>query len=84
MAEFTVIPDQEAPKRAKTSGKLTSRMREFEGYLDKLKKNQVGKLTPEAGESARGLALRISRAAKRREKEIETWVVDGVTYFKHR
>ena len=57
-------------------------MREYEGYMKDVKRGDVGKLTPGANESARGLALRVSRAAKRVGKSADTWVVDGALYFR--
>ncbi|MCC6381124.1 MAG: hypothetical protein IT304_01390 [Dehalococcoidia bacterium] len=56
-------------------------MREYEKYIDSVTAGKVGKLTPSKGESARGVALRISRAGKRVGKSVNTWVVDGVVYF---
>ena len=53
------------------------RMREYAGHIGSLKAGQVGKLVPEEGETVRGLALRIGRAAPRRLNRVaETWVVD--------
>ena len=57
-------------------------MREYEGYVKDVKRGDVGKLTPGANESARGLALRVSRAAKRLGKQADTWVVDKDFYFR--
>jgi hypothetical protein len=56
-------------------------MLEYDRYIDSLKANQGGMLVPEDGESLRGLALRISRAAKRRGREADTRVVNGAVYF---
>jgi hypothetical protein len=56
-------------------------MREYEKYIEQVRSNQVGKLTPSRGESPRGVALRVSRAGKRAGKSVNTWVVDGVVYF---
>ena len=59
-------------------------MRLYEDYVRTLKSGEVGKLVPDSGESPRGLALRVSRAAKRADKQISTWVVDGAVYFESR
>lgn len=81
MAEFTVIKDSDAPRPARQTGRLAARMREYEKYIDAVPAGKVGKLTPSRGETARGIALRISRAAKRQGKSSNTWVVDGTVYF---
>ncbi len=82
MAEFSVVSEREAPKPTRQTGRLAARMREYEQYVTSVKGGQVGKLAPARGESPRGLALRVSRAGKRIGKTIDTWVVDGVVYFK--
>jgi hypothetical protein len=81
MAEFSVIKDSEAPRPARQTGRLAARMREYEKYIDAVPAGKVGRLTPSRGETARGIALRISRAAKRKGKSSNTWVVDGTVYF---
>jgi hypothetical protein len=82
VAEFSVVPEREAPKPTRQTGRLAARMREYEQYVTSVKSGQVGKLTPVRGESPRGLALRVSRAGKRIGRSIDTWVVDGNVYFK--
>jgi len=57
-------------------------MREYEKFVESVGAGKVGKLVPSRGETARGVALRISRAAKRMERATETWVVDGTVYFR--
>jgi hypothetical protein len=66
---------------ARQTGRLAARMREYEKYVESVKSGQVGKLAPSRGESARGVALRVSRAGKRAGKSVNTWVVDGTVYF---
>jgi len=56
-------------------------MAEYESYVAGVRRGQVGRLSPGQGESARGIALRISRAARRSGKEVQTWTTDGVVYF---
>lgn len=82
MATFTVIDAASAPKPNRQAGALAARMAEYDGYVAGVKKGQVGKLQPAANESPRGLALRVSRAGKRLGKPVDTWVVDGVLYFR--
>src|SRR5258706_4985791 len=81
MARFSVVKRAEIPAAPKTTGRLVSRMREYDQYIDSLKANQGGMLTPEEGETARGIALRIARAAKRKGRQADTRVVNGVVYF---
>ena len=82
MATFTTLKADKAPQPTKQTGRLVARMREYEEYVTSVKRGEVGKLTPGPKESARGLALRISRAAKRLGKEADTWVADGTLYFR--
>jgi hypothetical protein len=84
MATFSVIGEREAPRPLKQSGRLAARMREYEDYVKQVVPGQVGKLMPGDGESPRGIALRIGRAARRMDKVADTWVVDDVVYFKAR
>lgn len=81
MAEFSVVKEADAPRPARQTGRLATRMREYEKYIEQVKPGQVGKLSPARGESPRGIALRVSRAGKRVGKSVNTWVVDGVVYF---
>jgi len=82
MAEFSVIKESEAPRPARQTGRLAVRMREYEKFVEAVGSGKVGKLVPAKGETARGIALRISRAAKRMNKSTETWVADGSVFFK--
>lgn len=81
MADFSVIKETEAPHPTRQTGRLATRMREYEKYITSVTDGKIGKLTPSRGETARGIALRISRAGKRLDKIVTTWVVDGVVYF---
>ncbi len=81
MAEFSVVKEADAPRPTRQTGRLAIRMREYEKYIDSVPSGKAGKLVPAKGESARGIALRVSRAAKRSGKSANTWVVDGVVYF---
>ena len=82
MAEFQVVDSSEVPRPTRQTGRLDARMKEYENYLTSVKKNQVGKLSPSPGESARAVAMRVSRAARRLNRQADTWVVDGIVYFK--
>ena len=83
MADFSVVKETDAPRPARQTGRLAARMREYEKYVDSVPAGKVGKLVPGRGESPRGIALRVSRAAKRAGKTINTWVVDDTVYFAH-
>jgi hypothetical protein len=81
MADFAVIDAAKAP-RPHRPNVLAKRMAEYEGYVLAVKKGQVGRLAPSVGETARGLALRIGRAARRVGKRVTSWVADDVLYFR--
>ena len=81
MAEFSVVKESDAPRPARQTGRLAVRMREYEKFVDSVPAGRVGKLVPARGESSRGIALRVSRAAKRAGKTVNTWVVDDTVYF---
>lgn len=81
MAKFTKMSREKAPNPVRQTGRLKARMHEYEDYVAGVKKGDAGRLEPEGGETPRGIALRISRAAKRMGVSIRTWVVDGAVYF---
>lgn len=81
MAEFSVIKEADAPRPTRQTGRLAIRMREYEKFVDGVSSGKVGKLVPSRGETPRGVALRVSRAGKRMNKAINTWVVDDTVYF---
>jgi hypothetical protein len=83
MAKFSKIARKDAPEPARQSGRLNVRMRQYEEYVRSLKSGEVGKLVPDSGETTRGIALRVSRAAKRGSMSVKTWVVDSIVYFEH-
>jgi hypothetical protein len=57
-------------------------MKQYEEYVNTVKKGQAGRLVPQQGETARGVVMRVGRAAKRLGKSTEAWVADGVVYFR--
>ena len=81
MAKFAVIAQKDAPKPIRQTGRLKSRMAEYDNYITQLGARDAGCLVPDDGETARGVALRVSRAGKRIGKTVDTWVVDGKVYF---
>jgi len=56
-------------------------MTEYEGFVRTVKRGQVGRLIASASENERCLMLRVSRAATRIGKAVDSWAVDGVVYF---
>lgn len=76
-----MIKESEAPRPSRQTGRLAARMREYEKFVEGVPAGKVGKLVPSRGETPRGVALRVSRAAKRMNKTISTWVVDDMVYF---
>ena len=84
MATFERIPAGKAPPRpasTKPSG-LQARMRVFERYAAEVGDGEVGVLEPEHSETTRGLAMRMSRAAGRLGRILESWPFEGKLYFK--
>lgn len=81
MAQFSVVKEADAPKPGRQSGRLAARMREYERYVEAVGAGKVGKLTPGSDETARGIALRVSRAGKRMGRHVNTWIVDDTVYF---
>lgn len=84
MATLVVIPSTEAPRPPRPVRAHDLSMKAFEDYLMQVKAGKVGRLVPnEEGETPRGLSLRVNRAARRMNKTVNTWVVEGVVYFSH-
>ena len=83
LASFSKLPAaSNTPPRPRQADKLTERMAEYHSLVAGVKKGQVGRLVPGKGETARGVALRVSRAGNRVGKSVDAWVVDGQVYFK--
>jgi hypothetical protein len=81
MAQFSVLKEADAPRPTRQTGRLAARMREYERYVEQVGSGKVGRLSPTREESARGVALRVSRAGKRVGRSVNTWVVDNQVYF---
>jgi hypothetical protein len=82
MPDFSVVDEAAAPAAPRTRPALVRRMREYEGYVTAVKPGRVGRLNPGAGETAKGLAIRISRAGRRIGKRVHTWISGDVVYFR--
>jgi hypothetical protein len=82
MPTFEVLSAKDAPERPRRPGASAQRQREYEAYVTGLGKGRVGRLQPGKDETPRAVAVRVSRAARRLGREVETWVVDGAVYFR--
>jgi hypothetical protein len=81
LAVFTTVVAGSAPRRIQRSRKLNERMKEYEGYLSRVRPGCVGRLVPDSGESTQGVRRRVARAARRLERPIRVWDADGAVYF---
>lgn len=79
MAQFTTIKKADAPLPIR-GGRLR-RMALYEDHVRNVLPGEVGRLIPDKGETARGLALRVGRAARRIQRPMRAWINDGVLYF---
>ena len=82
MATFSVVDAVKAPPQPNPYSRFGARQAQYDAFVAGVKKGQVGQLRPGENETARGVALRISRAGTRTGKTVQAWVVDGVVYFK--
>ena len=81
MARFQKISKADAPIPTRQPGRLTARMRLYEEHAGSIRVGEVGKLTPDKDETARGVALRIGRAGRRINKPVKAWIDRGIVYF---
>jgi hypothetical protein len=81
MAKFQKIPKSQAPVPVRQTGRLAARMRLYEEHVASIGAGEVGKLIPDRDETARGIALRIGRAARRVNRPVKTWIDKSVVYF---
>ena len=82
MATFSTIDAGKAPANVRPTAKGHESMAKYDAFLRAVKKGQVGKLRPAAGESPRGLMVRVRRAAKRVGKSVDVWTASDAVYFK--
>jgi hypothetical protein len=82
MATFTAIKASDAPTPAAPRSPLSARMAQYEGFVNGIKRGQVGKLSLTSGETERGVILRVRRAGKRLGKDVDAWSIDGAVYFR--
>lgn len=81
MAKFSKIPKNQAPIPTRQSGRLAARMRLYEEHVQAIGPGEVGRLVPDRDETARGIALRIGRAARRVNRPVKTWIDKNTVYF---
>src|SRR4051794_27480291 len=84
VAKFNKIPEAKAPPAVRSGRRLVLRMQEYDAFLLSLKDGEVGEVTPEAGETPHGIAIRFGRAGKRTGRELMTWLADGKVYVQVR
>ena len=85
MAQLSVVDRNKAPAPpVKQSARQQNAMRLYESYFQGIKKGQAGRLVLTEPETTRGVAHRVSRAAKRLGLTVETWAAEGAVYFARR
>ena len=75
----TYINEKDAPP---APAKTTKGMDESAAILAQLGKGKVAAITPDDGQTMRGLKASMSRAANRQGTKITAWDVDGTLYIK--
>lgn len=81
MVTFQKIKKDSMPPSRPRAYTSTARQREYEGYILALKAGEAGKLEPEDGETTRGLAVRLTRAASRLGKAVDVRAAEDAVYF---
>ncbi len=76
--KITVIEASEAPTRP--GGPMSKRTAAITELLAALAPGKVARVELEASETARGAKASITRAAKKRGREVAAWDSDGVVY----
>jgi hypothetical protein len=82
--KMRVLEASEAPPRPAHHSRLAERMARNESFVTSLVKGQTGVVEPEGSETARGLSLQMSRAAKRLQVPVETWIVENKVYVERK
>ena len=76
---YEIINEKDAPA---ARAPMTKGMRESVAILDRLKKGSVAAITPDEGQSTRGIKASMSRAAKRQGVRLTVYDVDGLVYVR--
>ena len=69
MPRFSVMPVDEAVKKAETSA-MPDALAEYVDYLSRLAEGEAGRLTPSDGEDVRTVRTRLGAAARRMNKKV--------------
>ena len=77
--KYEIINEKDAPA---APAPMTKGMRESSAILDQLKKGSVAAITPDDGQTVRGIKASMSRAAKRQGLKVSVYEVDGVVYVR--
>lgn len=79
MAIKLIDPDKAPPAPPRTGA---SRSQEFIELVESLPENKVAEITPEEGQSIRGIKVSIGRIANKREIKVRTWDANDKVYVK--
>ena len=80
MPTMTVRSAAEVPQPSRVSRAVREQQEVYEGFIRQIGEN-VGELTPSAGEQVRALKVRLRRASTRLGVQIEIWDANGKVYF---
>lgn len=80
MPEFEAVPRTEAVKRTTTS-KRSLAIQVYREYIDRLTRDQAGKITPSDGETKATVRRRLGNAVKQSGKNIVIKSVGNEIYF---
>ena len=77
--QWSIINEKDAPV---APARMSKGAAEANGIIGQLKQGSVAKVTPDDGQTLRGLRANLSRAAKGRGVKLQTWDVEGDLYVK--
>ena len=81
MPDFELVPLDEAERNTQLIGKRGALMREYIGYIERLKDGHAGKLQGNEGEITAPIRRRLGSAAKYLGKELVVQRVGDQLYF---
>jgi hypothetical protein len=79
MATVEIVDAKDAPPPPRP---MTKTAQESLAILNQLSKGKVARVTPDEGQTIRGLKASLGRFAKNQGIKAETWDVDGVLYVR--
>jgi hypothetical protein len=80
MPEFEVLPRHEAMMTSST-GKRSQVIREYSTYIERLGRDEAGKITPSTGETVATIRRRLGAAVRTSGKSIQIKRVGNDIYF---